>query len=146
MRRNKITWKETPDGCWDCTSHARSDKNGYPRICINGKQTTIARLFWRELFGEIPHKYFVCHHCDNHDCINPEHLFLGTSADNTKDCVSKNRIAKGSRHSQAKLNEEQVAQIRSIKNKTQRQIAKEFNISQPIINGILNNKIWREEW
>lgn len=41
--------------------------------------------------GPIPAGMFVCHSCDYRRCINPNHLFLGTAEDNTKDMISKGR-------------------------------------------------------
>lgn len=49
------------------------------------------RLAWMLTRGEIPSGLLVCHSCDTPACCNPEHLFLGTNADNRRDCVAKGR-------------------------------------------------------
>tara|TARA_R110000868_G_scaffold292821_1_gene553342 strand:+ start:502 stop:765 length:264 start_codon:yes stop_codon:yes gene_type:complete len=57
----------------------------------------------------------VLHHCDNPACINPEHLFLGTQADNMRDKRIKGRAhsLKGEMCGRAKLNAKEVAEIRA---------------------------------
>jgi len=58
-----------------------------------------------ELFnGPIPPGMFVLHRCDNPPCINPEHLFLGTYADNTRDMIAKGRARFWGRRAPANLN------------------------------------------
>lgn len=56
----------------------------------------------------------VCHTCDNPPCVNPAHLFLGTSQDNADDKMSKNRQIKGSKHGNSKINENTVRIIKML--------------------------------
>jgi hypothetical protein len=49
------------------------------------------RVAYEKAHGKIPDGMLVCHHCDNKKCVNVEHLFLGTYADNNRDCEKKGR-------------------------------------------------------
>ena len=50
------------------------------------------RVMYERTFGPIPEGMFICHHCDNPQCVNPEHLFLGTCKDNNRDASKKGRL------------------------------------------------------
>lgn len=81
--------KNTSNGCWEYTGSI-SAKDGYGRI-YTGKSTYAHRYAW-ELFREkIPYGMCVLHHCDNRCCVNPEHLYLGTHKENTKDMINRKR-------------------------------------------------------
>ena len=88
----RIESKVTKDssGCWLWTGYI--DKtNGYGCITIKRKTKKVHRVSWELVNGSIPKGMCICHHCDVRNCINPKHLFLGTHADNRKDCVKKGR-------------------------------------------------------
>ena len=91
------------DECWEWQG---SNIRGYGQFSLSHFKTVKAHRFSYELkYGKIPDGMLVCHHCDNPKCVNPNHLFLGTSADNTKDRDTKGRQAKGDTHG-AKLHPE----------------------------------------
>jgi hypothetical protein len=78
----------------------------------------------------IPPDLLVLHWCDNKKCCRPNHLFLGTHADNMTDRNRKQRQARGSRHGAAKLTEKQVIEIRELRRNalTQQAIAVRFGV------------------
>lgn len=137
----------TETGCWIWTGHTGIPPNDYGRIKVKGKNRIASRIAYMIFKKEIPHGMSVCHLCDTPSCVNPDHLFLGTHADNMRDSVVKGRNPKaGSKNGQAKLSEQDVIKIRHIYNTqriSQRDLAKKFNVSGPTVNLIVNNRIWQ---
>lgn len=102
--------KVAATGCLEWTG-CKTDK-GYGRLYFNGGPRLAHRLAYEEWRGPT-NDLGVLHRCDNPCCINPEHLFLGTRADNNRDRKEKGRSSAGERHPFSKLTEEQVREIRN---------------------------------
>jgi hypothetical protein len=80
----------TKRGCWIWSPWIH--KGGeYATFSIAGKTYLAHREVWRLKHGAIPAGMFICHHCDNPPCFNPEHLYLGTPATNSADCIARGR-------------------------------------------------------
>ena len=78
------------EGCWLWTGACAS--RGYGHLVIKKpRYTTAHRLSWEIHNGPIPKGLWVLHHCDTPACVRPDHLFLGTRADNEHDRTMKGR-------------------------------------------------------
>lgn len=129
------------DGCWEWTG--ATNEHGYGRLAAGlGKNFKAHRVSWELHNGPIPDGMNVLHRCDNPPCTNPEHLFLGTQKDNTRDMVSKLRMKYGEKASWSKLTEEQVRSILS-DSRPQRVIAQEYGICQQSVSSIKRRINWK---
>ena len=92
---------------------------GYGEAQFNKKRWRAHRLAWTLINGEIPDNRMACHKCDRPRCVNPDHIFIGTNADNIKDAFMKHRIPRPVRMSteekEARRKYLQLCRISSVK-------------------------------
>lgn len=134
-----------PKECWEWqASRNLKGWHGQFRNALGGVELS-HRASWRLMKGEIPKGLFVCHHCDNPICVNPNHLFLGSQSDNMKDMWAKGRARPksnfGEKHGMSKLTAEIVKEIRS-SSETGSALAKKFGIAATTVCDIKKRRTW----
>ena len=81
-----------PDECWPWSGGRH--EQGYGIFAFTSRVSRRAhRFMYTVTKGPIPTGLLVCHTCDNPPCVNPRHLWLGTTMDNHLDSVRKGRRA-----------------------------------------------------
>ncbi len=142
--------------CWVWKGHLVC-KKPYGQITIEGKTCRVHRIAYQLQRGSIPEGKQVCHTCDNPPCVRGEHLFTGTTQDNTADKVKKNRQARGAQltanrrsfkgelHPGAKLTAIQVEEIRQLHlgGLGYRPIARKFNVTFGTVAHIIQGRSWK---
>jgi len=121
-------------------------RGGYGLLRWQGRHQQAHRLAYIEHVGPIPEGLDALHRCDVRACINHEHLFLGTDADNAADSVAKGRRSKtgprGERNSFAKLTASKVLAIRDDP-RSQPVIAAAYGVAQSTVSRIKRRKTWK---
>lgn len=128
------------DGCWRWSG--AKTRNGYGDLTVGGRMVKAHRFSYELHFGKIPSGMEVRHMCHNPECTNPEHLSVGTHADNMNDSVLAQRTAAKESHPHSKLNRGDVLAIRGDR-RSQRVLADIYSVDPSTINDIKNGKTWK---
>jgi hypothetical protein len=124
---------------------------GYGHLIHRGKCHKAHRLSYSLHNGHIPFGLVVRHTCDNPPCCNPDHLLIGTRAENTQDAVERDRLSRGEMHVGAVLSEDAVIEIRRLRTAGAKgvDLAHMFGVSEGTISDVVRYKTWRrpaERW
>ncbi len=147
--------KNPASGCWEWTAYrnpAGYGVFGLSHTKSKGPTTLILahRLAWTLTNGPIPTGKYVLHKCDNPSCINPDHLWLGSIADNQKDMADKGRsggaVRYGEQNGNAKLTPEIVREFRSRKvseGLSAEKLAVIYHVGASTIRQIVRGETWK---
>lgn len=129
--------------CWLWTKYR--DRDGYGKFMFNYKGFKACKLAYILTYGPVPDGICVLHKCDNPPCCRPEHLYLGTQADNVADRVNRGRQLRGESHPLTVLNNKEVLDIRrqfTGGRGEQTKLAAIYNVSLAMINRIIRRRTW----
>ena len=146
---NQLFWEKVvkTDSCW--IWNGPKDGFGYGMISTNRVCKRAHIRSWEIHRGQVPKGTKVLHNCpggDNPACINPEHLWLGSLADNNRDRARKGRSAKGERCGSAKLTRSDVWAIKAFASSGRislRAIGRRFGVCHDTVKAILRGETWR---
>lgn len=148
---SKVDKSGGPDACWLWTGHRIP--TGYGAIGVGKNTRSTHRLSWELANGPIPEGQHVLHRCDNPPCVNPNHLFLGTHADNVRDMHAKGRSnlnnlhprMRCETHGSAKLTNAQVREIRTDCRRGQGSVmARKYGVTRNMIGKIVRREYWKD--
>lgn len=146
-------WKEDQEtGCWNWQGKLLD--TGYGQFNLNGDRPVLShRAAWLIYRGEIPHNpnsaygtYYLCHTCDNPQCVNPDHLFLGDQQSNMNDKMAKARhnygISRGVNHGNAKVSEGDIRTIRASADSLTT-LSKRYGLAKSTVAAIRKRETWK---
>jgi hypothetical protein len=155
---SRVDQSDGSDSCWEWQGNRKA---GYGQFSWKSKTRQAHRMAWEFTYGSIPDGLDVLHRCDNPSCCNPDHLFLGTQADNNSDMCRKGRqvsrtgeyhgartkperVCRGEGHPDAKLNEAAVREIRRLARGgwSYRGLSRRFGVSDVAIRLAVLGKSW----
>lgn len=135
-----------PDECWLWTAY--KDGWGYGTVKARGKKRKAHREAYEAEHGVgSADGVMVRHRCDTPACVNPDHLEVGTHAENMRDMDERGRRVIGEAHGCAKLTEDEVRTIRTIhvprhRDLGQKALARRFGVAPTQISKIVNRERW----
>lgn len=138
--------------CWEWTGAVSG--RGYGQIKVRRRIAQAHRTSYELAHGPIRGGLLVCHRCDNRRCVRPSHLFLGTNADNVRDCIAKRRhgaavhpetVRRGQAHHSAKLTDGDVLAARAAHRdgESARSLARFYGVSSVAMDNALAGRTWR---
>lgn len=139
-RVDALDFPTTQDGC--ILFDGAPGSSGYGQVSHRKKVISAHRYSYMSHVGPIPRGLHVLHSCDNRACVNPNHLSLGTNADNVADRTQRGRSASGDRHGRSRIPNRYVAYIFEMRNMglTQREIGYAVGVHRSAVGKILSGK------
>lgn len=133
-------------GCWIWMASLCRRSGGYGGFYLDGAKHTAHRAAWILYRGAIPEGMHVLHRCDVPRCVNPDHLFIGTNANNVADMDRKGRRVnapmRGEKNGRSKLTANAVLEILRGTG-TQQEMAKKFGVSRALVGMVRRGDVWR---
>lgn len=141
------SYVQKTDACWLWIGKTKTP-GGYGRIKATNNRSVVAhRLSWTLHYGSIPDGLDVCHRCDNPPCVRPDHLFLGTHAENMRDMLRKGRgnPPKGEKNHLHQLTDALVRRIRAehASGGSFRALARKYHVNPRTVKLAVQRDTWK---
>lgn len=145
--------------CWIWAA-SLNVRNGYGQFHLRGRTLKPHRIAFEMVVGPIPSGLHCLHHCDNPRCLRPDHLHLGTDADNANDRLAHGRtlrgaesisathrecMSRGQDHWRTSLTDDQVHAIRLRYESggiTMQKLADQYGVGLTTISNLINRRTW----
>jgi hypothetical protein len=136
------------EACWLWTGVTTlTTVGGHGRLRVGNTMVATHRLSWVFAYGPVPHGLNVLHKCGVPACVRPDHLYLGTQRENTRDSITAGTYHRwvGQSHPRAKLTDEDVRIIRARHAKGERgvDIIRDYGVTPALIYQILRGEVWK---
>jgi len=134
------------EGCWEW--QGRRDVRGYGRLWVGRRHLLAHRISYAIAWGGLPAGPHVLHHCDNPPCVRPDHLWLGSHADNIRDAARKGRLYRKGRpgvtNPLAKLDDQKVTDARARYSRGEfiKDLAKDYGVSRSTMAKAVHRQKW----
>ena len=137
-----VAASDTTDDCIDW--RWGTDRKGYGRVVVNGRQHRAARLACARAHGVCPPGYEAAHSCGRAPCVNPRHLRWATHRENVADKMAHGTAQRGAMHPRARLTPEDVQAIRRRRAAGEwlQVLAAEYGVSETHISEIARGIRW----
>ncbi len=131
------------EDCWLWTGAVKD--TGYGVVWREGRPAPAHRVAWELIHGPVPAGLRVLHTCDVRACVRPDHLWLGTSAENTADMDRKGRRT----HRQPRVRKLTPGHVRAIRRlhahgEKQTEIAEWFGVTNIAIWKVVHGRTWSD--
>lgn len=147
LNRKVVEYSVDRNGCWVCTSHSRNT-SGYPTIKREGMTWTMNRYVLQEKLGRVlQENCYALHTCGNRGCINPDHIYEGTSLENRKDALNDGTarvFPSGAENPRSAVTDQVIEDVSKHPELSQRALAKVLGISQSLVWSIRKGITWKQ--
>jgi hypothetical protein len=134
---------EPNSGCWIWLGAVDWDNYGIAWDTELKRNARAHRYVYECLVGSVPADKKLLHRCDNSCCVNPDHLFIGTTAENNRDCKAKGRNARGESHGMNKISPATVLAIRDAVG-SHSEVAVIYGVSKSLVTKIKARHLWKD--
>lgn len=135
---------DTCGSCW-IWNGSRNKRTGYGHFCHGQMNDLAHRVMYMLWFGEIPDGLVVRHSCDNPSCVKPDHLKIGTQAENVSDMVERGRSTRGEKNPMARMTEDMVREARilcKVFGVSHEKLARRFGVARRTVSSAVNGTNW----